>query len=392
MESPRGVSRRRFLGTLGLTAGTVAVAGASGATWRAVEQGVFSAGTGPAYAAWDEWNPPGGDVLDLVRAAVLAPSAHNTQPWLFRVAPSRIDLVADPARNIGTMDPLRRELQISLGCALENVVLAAPRHGKAPTVSLMPAPADQTHVARIDLAPAPVSTSPLADAIPHRHTNRSAYDTARPLPQATLGALGGLIDTPDIDVVWFTGTEDKRAFGDLTVRATRAIIADPRQAADSFAWDRSTWSEIQARKDGTTVDAFVQPGVIRTLGKLLPTSRETNDDAWLAATRDTHVPTAAAFGTLVSRDPLDPVQRLHTGRVWQRMHLWSTANDLAVQPLNQVEERVDRERTAALPPEFTNAMVSMLSAGWHPLFSFRIGHPTATAQPSPRRPAEDVLR
>lgn len=113
MESPRGVSRRRFLGTLGLTAGTVAVAGAGGATC----------------------------------AAVLAPSAHNTQPWLFRVAPSRIDLFADPARNIGTMDPLRRELQISLGCALENVVLAAPRHCKVPTVSLMPTPPDQTHVA-----------------------------------------------------------------------------------------------------------------------------------------------------------------------------------------------------------------------------------------------------
>lgn len=106
MEPTRSVSRRRLFRALGLTAGTVAVAGAGGATWRAVGQGVFSSGTGPAYAAWDEWNPPGGDVLDLVRAAVLAASAHNTQPWLFRVAPSRIDLFADPTRTIGMMDPL----------------------------------------------------------------------------------------------------------------------------------------------------------------------------------------------------------------------------------------------------------------------------------------------
>ena len=43
MESPRAVSRRRFLGTVGLTVGVVAVAGAGGTTWQAVEQGVFSA-------------------------------------------------------------------------------------------------------------------------------------------------------------------------------------------------------------------------------------------------------------------------------------------------------------------------------------------------------------
>lgn len=232
----------------------------------------------------------------------------------------------------------------------------------------------------------------LADAIPHRHTNRSAYDTTHPVPQATLDALGGLIDTPGIEVVWFTSTEDKRAFGDLTVRATRAIIADPRQAADSFAWYRSSWSDIQVRKDGVTLDASGQSPVIRTLGKLVPVSQEANDDGWLAATRDTQVPTAAAFGTLTTGDPLDPVQRLHTGRVWQRMHLWATANGLAVQSLNQVEERMDRERAAALPPEFTDAMISMLPAGRKPLFSFRIGHPTAIALRSPRRPAAEVLR
>jgi hypothetical protein len=104
-ETAHQVSRRSFLGMLGLGAGTVAVVGAAGLTWRAVDQGVFATGTGSAYAAWDGWNPPGGNVLDLVRAAVLAASAHNTQPWRFRVSPTRIDLFADTARNIGTIDP-----------------------------------------------------------------------------------------------------------------------------------------------------------------------------------------------------------------------------------------------------------------------------------------------
>ncbi len=53
--------------------------------------------------------------LNLVRAAVLAASAHNTQPWLYRLTTNRVDLYAVTARNIGTIDSLRREMYISLG-------------------------------------------------------------------------------------------------------------------------------------------------------------------------------------------------------------------------------------------------------------------------------------
>jgi len=88
------MGRRRFLHVAGLGTGTLAVAGAGGLTWRAVDVGVFATGTGAAYAAWDELSPPGGTAMDLVRAAVLAASAHNAQPWRFAVAPDRIDLFA----------------------------------------------------------------------------------------------------------------------------------------------------------------------------------------------------------------------------------------------------------------------------------------------------------
>ena len=107
--------------------------------------------------------------------------------------------------------------------------------------------------------------------------------------------------------------------------------------------------------------------------------------------RETQIPTAAAFGALVVRDPLDPVQRLQVGRIWQRMHLSATTNGLAMQPLCQVPERIDRERSAGLPADFTAAMAAMLPAGGHPIMTFRIGYPTTDALRSPRRPATDVV-
>jgi nitroreductase len=366
------INRRKLL--LGL--GSIAAVGVGGTTWRAADQGVFSTGSGAAYVAWDEWNPPGDDVIHLARAAVLAASAHNAQPWLFRLSPDRIELTPDLSRNLGAMDPLNREMQISVGCALENLTLAARHRGRAPEVLLRP------DGATILLGRSTPETSPLFEAIPRRHTNRAAYD-ARPMETQQ---LAGLVDVPEVSLVW----HDKAKFSELTVRATEAIIADADQSRDDFAWYRGDWDDLQEAKDGITIDASGQSQMIRTMGKILPSSHDLNNDTWLESTRDTQLPTAAAVGSLLVHDPLDPVQRMQTGRIWQRMHLWATTQGLAMQPINQIEERVDRERSANLKPDFTDAMAALVPAGGHAIFSFRIGYPTTTALASPRRPAEEV--
>jgi hypothetical protein len=383
-----GVSRRRLLQAVG---GAIVVV-IGGTLYRAYDQGVFTTGEGPAYDAWREWEAETGGVpVALVRAAVLATNAHNTQPWLFRVSSDRIDLYAVLDRNIGTIDSLRREMYISLGCALENLTLAAVAHGFAPAVRVMPDPSDQTFVARIDLTPGRDAASALYAAIPARHTDRALYSSQMVAPE-TLKAMQALIDLPDVSLVWFTGTEEKRTFSDLTLRATEAIIADPAQAADDFAWYRTSWSELQTRKDGVTLDAAGIGNVLRVLGKLVPVSREQSDQGWLTATRDTQLPTAAAFGTLAIRDSINNVQRIQAGRTWQRMHLWGTTQGIAMQPLNQVVERAEREQTAGLEPEFTRAIAALLpETGWHMVMPFRIGYPTQDAFLSPRQAAEEVV-
>ena len=100
-------------------------------------------------------------ILKLVRAAVLASNAHNAQPWLFHLTDSAIDVFADHQRNIGTVDPFLREMYISVGCALENLSLAAEANGYAPTLTLMPNDADPKHAAHFTFVPAQAKSSPL---------------------------------------------------------------------------------------------------------------------------------------------------------------------------------------------------------------------------------------
>src|ERR1700720_4800428 len=129
------MQRRSFLKVVGVV--TVVVVG--GGVWRAYDQGVFSSGEGPAYEPWKDWRNNSTDgALALVRAAILAASPHNTQPWLFKVTNSSIELYIDTQRNVGALDPYLREEHIGMGCALENLMLAAPADGYAGTPTLQP--------------------------------------------------------------------------------------------------------------------------------------------------------------------------------------------------------------------------------------------------------------
>jgi hypothetical protein len=117
------ISRRDFL-KLG-SATLVIVAG--GSVFRAVDQGLFSVGKGPAYEPWTNWPDADAPTERIVAAGILASNPHNSQPWMFRITTSTIDLFAVPERQIGAIDPFGREMYIGLGCALENMKLAAEK-------------------------------------------------------------------------------------------------------------------------------------------------------------------------------------------------------------------------------------------------------------------------
>src|SRR5208283_4795723 len=127
------MKRRAFIRGAGVV--TVLVVG--GGMWRAYDQGVFSVGKGPAYEPWKDWRSASNEgSLSLVRAAILAASPHNTQPWLFKVTNSWVELYIDTSRNVGALDPYLREEHIGMGCALENLMLAATANGYAANVTL----------------------------------------------------------------------------------------------------------------------------------------------------------------------------------------------------------------------------------------------------------------
>src|SRR5512137_2483946 len=64
-------------------------------------------------------------LVHLLKYAILAPSSHNTQPWMFNVSDDKILVFADQSRWLSVADPDRREMYISLGAAIENLIISA---------------------------------------------------------------------------------------------------------------------------------------------------------------------------------------------------------------------------------------------------------------------------
>src|SRR5918994_5847865 len=127
----------------------------------------------------------------LLNYAVLAPSGHNTQPWLFEERGEVVELYADRSRALPVVDPEDRALTISCGAALFHLRLAMRHFGYADEVEFLPNPDDPDLLAEIRLGVTYEATAEdhqLFEAMTNRRTNRSPFQD-RAIPKEVLEAL-----------------------------------------------------------------------------------------------------------------------------------------------------------------------------------------------------------
>src|SRR5439155_23751098 len=127
---PITFDRRRFLVLAGGTVAYLALRPHLAAARKAAQ-------SVPTLQAWELPGEPPRDEVEraraLIGAAVLAPSTWNSQPWQFEVDGETIRLLADPRRAMPIIDPTRKSMMISLGAALEDLLITARAFGLMPT-------------------------------------------------------------------------------------------------------------------------------------------------------------------------------------------------------------------------------------------------------------------
>jgi hypothetical protein len=247
-------------------------------------------------------------------------------------------------------------------------------------------------VARVGLSSVRPRTSALYEAIGRRHTNRGPYESA-PVPTGALTAVTDLSGLNGVAVHWIVEPAPKQTLGRLLVDAAEALVADEQQSRDNFAWFRATNDDEQRHRDGLVLDGQGLSPLQLGIGKLLPaSSRTAGDRFWVNRTRDVHTATAAAYGVITTMSPGDRGVQLDAGRLLQRIHLGATAAGIALQHMNQITERIDREATTGARATFGPRFAALLPTKQRPLLTFRVGYPVRTARPTPRRSARSVTR
>jgi hypothetical protein len=308
-----------------------------------------------------------------LRYAVLAPSGHNTQPWLFRQAGEALELRADRSRRLPVVDPEDRALVISCGAALALLLLALRRFGHAGAVEILP---DPDLLARIALGPALAPTPEelrLFVAIPHRHSARGDH-APDPLPAALAPALRRIAAAHAVELALVEDPAAREAIAGLVEEGDRAQFADP-----AFRGELADWVRAQAlgARDGMSGRGFGAPDLASPFFALavrhldMGASIGAKDHARAAA-----APALMLLGTGEDR----PRAWLAAGQALALMLLAATAEGVRAAFLNQPVE------VPALRPRLRAA------AGLEgvPQLLLRLGR-AAEAPASARRDAASVL-
>ncbi|MEM9906265.1 MAG: hypothetical protein AAF921_14700 [Cyanobacteria bacterium P01_D01_bin.44] len=326
----------------------------------------------------------------LVHFATLAPSGHNTQPWKFALGENTIRLYPDFSRRLPVVDADDHALYISLGCALENLLIAARHYGLDTDVSLFPDsdsanPHSNCIVVHLNqTTPDPLVEKPgdaRFEAIPKRQTTRCAYDGC-PLPEDDLAHLTRAAEQPGIQSRVMTAAQDIERVVNFVEAGNRLQFRDADFVKELISWIRFNHDEVVNCHDGMTAAMMGLPrlNIPRWLGQSIVKMMATpNAQAKQFAALTRSSPALMLF----IAEKNDKTHWVNLGRSFERVALTATALDIKHAHVN-------------MPCEVLSVRSRLrqqlgLAEEAQPLLLIRLGYSEPMPY-SPRRPLQQVLK
>ncbi len=391
--SDHDAGRRRFIRLVG-----------GGSLFAAAGFGLTGCDRMPAEAisAWGGPDAGGADPRRIALAfALLAPNAHNIQPWLVDLGePDTVVLYVDRQRLLPETDPFGRQIMISHGTFLGLLRMAAREQGYRCEMELFPegefhaATLDDRPVARCrfvtadsgDKASAP---DPLFAQIPHRRSNKEAF-RPEPLTTADADRLAGALDDPG-QSGWRCDVAREGALvvrlRELTADAVTLEMTTPRTHRESVLLTRVGSREIARYRDGIDLHGPLFWWMTR-LGLMTPEKAMTPGTLAYQGGLDYALgwsQSTPSFGWLTSPDN-SRTRQVESGEAYVRLNLLATSLGVAMHPVRQLLQEYPEMQP------LQQAFLAALGAGeqGHVQMLFRLGYADAVP-PSPRRDLDDLM-
>lgn len=265
-------------------------------------------------------------VRDVLPPVILAPSAHNTQPWSFRVSNNSLAIFVDWRRHLEVSDPIRRELYISLGCAIFNAKVAAAHNGFNTRLAYSPSGEDKTQpAAKLDLTSgnADVHLASLFPAIAKRRTDRTIYD-GRPFTEDERESLH---TARNPNVILLENRQAISKLAEISAGATYSTLARPDFKRELSRWVRNSFTR---RPDGMPGYAMGMPAAASLLAPVMVRIAPIHKQEAPRVQKQTESSSAVAIITA----PGDtPENWLEAGQALEQIWLEATMANLAAAPL-----------------------------------------------------------
>lgn len=305
----------------------------------------------------------------LVYYARFAPSSHNAQPWRFLLTGEEIEVFADEARWPRIADPDRRELMVSVGCAIELLRIAADFAQFGTRVKYFPVAANDSLVARIQvLRDGPKREFPAGGLLDHcvtRRTSHRNFEPATPVSDAHRKQLYGCFEGDQVSLHFLTARPALDALAAQELRADAALFANP------------AYREELAVSIGEGLLGL--PWLLGRLGRFAVAHLPVGDRVARGdAGRMSSAPLAALLTTREDR----MLDRVHAGEAYMRIALLAESHAIRVQPVSQLLEDPGSRATLASAFELHGRV---------PQHLFRLGHAEPEPGPPRRRPLDAVL-
>ncbi|MEI8232330.1 MAG: hypothetical protein WCG44_01165 [bacterium] len=313
----------------------------------------------------------------VISCAVQAPSSHNTQPWKFSIEKNTISVYADLTRNLPTGDPNNRELYISVGTCLQNLISAAQALNCRVKVEYFSLPKSKELVATVEIIFPKTKTKPnkeILDAIWERRSNRTSYLPEKNIPQGVQQKIIKLATDHELKLNLIADRTKITAISKMVKQGMIEFLWKPAFRKELSRWIRHDWSK---KGDGLPGYSIGLPGVISLVAPVLVQSTATIPV--IALTEAKAVESCPVVGVLTIKKDI-PLWWVKTGMTFEAIALHLETRGISTSIL-----------TAAVECPSQNIKLRKLVSGVPGLF-FRLGYSTGPGISVPRRDGENVLR
>ncbi|HLM59508.1 MAG TPA: nitroreductase family protein, partial [Pyrinomonadaceae bacterium] len=250
----------------------------------------------------------------LIQYALLAPSSHNTQPWLFKIQnENAIEIYSDQTRWLKIADRDQREMHISIGCTLENLLVAARHFGFETKANYFPQSENKNLIAVILLRQ---SEQPIKDELFPFLTSRSTFHGTfldKPINADLQREIENCCTENGIHLYLTNNEKIREKVHDLIVRSDALHFADP-----AFREELSYWI-------GQGV--FGNSWLMAQIGSLAVAYLDLGKST---AKSDRKVLQSAPVLGLITSKENDRISHVKTGQVFERIYLTARKFGLGV--------------------------------------------------------------